>query len=247
MCGWPNDKTRLDSCKEYWSYRDEISFQDGVLYRGTRIIIPTSLRREMLERIHSSHQRVDASLRKARDSVYWPQMVNDIKNITATCDTCLKFQPAQQQETMHSQPIPKYRFEVTSADLFTLDKEDYSIIVDNFSKYWEVTKLSETTSEAVINDLKQQFARHGIPKVLITDNGPQYKCHEFEQFTQDWNFNHETASPHHPKGNAVAEAAVKSAKNIIKKAKDSGRDPWLAILEFRNTPSDDHSGSPVQK
>ena len=246
--GWPSDKALVPMvCREYWPYRDEISCQDGILYRGTRVIIPTSLRKQMLARVHTSHQGIDAAVRKARDAIYWPQINNDIKHTISTCSVCLDHQPNQQKEPMHSQPVPKCRFEIVSTDLFTIWEDNYLIAVDHFSKYWEISHLQETTAEAVIEELKQHFARHGIPKLLISDNGPQYQCHEFKSFAKEWQFRHHTSSPHHPHGNGTAEATVKVAKNILKKANEDERDTWLAILEHRNTPSADNTGSSVQK
>ncbi len=210
--GWPSDKTQVPMlCREYWPYRDEISCQDGILYRGTRVIIPTSLRKLMLDRVHTSHQGIDAATRKARDAIYWPQINSDIKNVISTCSVCLENHPNQQKEPMHSQPIPKNRFEIVSSDLFSIKGDNFLILVDHFSKYWEISHLQETTAEAVIEELKQHFARHGIPKLLISDNGPQYQCHEFRTFAKDWQFTHHTSSPHHTRGNATAEAAVKVA------------------------------------
>ncbi len=246
--GWPNDKSEVPLItREYWPYRDEISCQDGILYRGTRVIVPTSLRKLMLERVHTSHQGMDAAIRKARDAIYWPQINNDIRNAISTCSVCLEHQPCQQKEPMHSQPIPKGRFEIVSTDLFSIKGDTYLILVDHFSKYWEISHLQETTAEAVVGELKQHFARYGIPKLLISDNGPQYQCQEFRAFATEWQFSHHTSSPHHPRGNATAEAAVKNAKNILKKARADGRDPWLAILEHQNIPSADSTGSAVQK
>jgi hypothetical protein len=75
---------------------------------------------------------------------------------------------------------------------------------------------------------------HGVPEFVISDNGPQYSSCEYRKFSDEWNFQHHTSSPHYPKRNGTAEAAVKQAKRIFKMSKD----PWLAILEQRNTPED---------
>ena len=69
---------------------------------------------------------------------------------------------------------------------------------------------------------------------MISDNGPQYASKEYKQLAETWNFQHYTSSPHYPKGNETAEAAVKQAKRILKMSDD----PYLAILERRNTPDD---------
>ena len=110
MTGWPISKEHIPlKVREYWPYRDEISCPDGLIYRGTRVMIPTLLRSDMLERIHTSHLGVDASIRKARDCVFWPRMANDIQNMVRTCNICQQLQPQQQQEPMMSQPIPGQR------------------------------------------------------------------------------------------------------------------------------------------
>jgi transposase InsO family protein len=84
----------------------------------------------------------------------------------------------------------------------------------------------------VVNSIKSIFARYGVPEVVISDNGPQYSSREFRVFSDKWGIHHYTSSPHHPRGNGVAEAAVKVAKSILKKSED----PYIALMEHRNTP-----------
>ncbi|XP_028416059.1 uncharacterized protein LOC114539643 [Dendronephthya gigantea] len=79
----------------------------------------------------------------------------------------------------------------------------------------------------------------------MSDNGPQYISEEFKQFSQQWKFQHITSSPIYPQSNGKVEAAVKSAKTIMKKAKKAGTDPYLALLEYRNTPTQGLDSSPV--
>ena len=76
---------------------------------------------------------------------------------------------------------------------------------------------------------------------MISDNGPQYASKEYKQLAETWNFQHYTSSPHYPIGNGTAEAAVKQAKKILKMSDN----PYLAILEHRNTP--DNLASPNEK
>ena len=99
----------------------------------------------------------------------------------------------------------------------------------------------------VITSLKNPFARHGIPDTLYSDIGPQFSSREFQEFATDWQFDHQTSSPHYPQSNGKIENAVKSAKKLLIKAKASGQDPYLAILDWRNTPSTSIGTSPVQR
>ena len=105
-------------------------------------------------------------------------------------------------------------------------------MVDYFSRYPEVTQLRTTTSPVVINALKSVFARHGIPEILRSDNGPQFSSSEFANFADDYQFCHITSSPHFPFSNGQAERAVKTVKDLLRKAGD----PHLALLSYRSTP-----------
>ena len=113
-------------------------------------------------------------------------------------------------------------------------EKNYVIVADNLTKYWDVEELYGTSAENTVLQTKKIFARHGIPEYVISDDGPQYACKEYKQLAETWNFQHYTSSPHCPKGNGTAEAAVKQAKRILKMSDD----PYLAILGHRNTPDD---------
>ncbi|XP_033127976.1 uncharacterized protein K02A2.6-like [Anneissia japonica] len=90
--------------------------------------------------------------------------------------------------------------------------------------------MHKTSSAAVINFLKVDFARFGIPETVITDNGPQF-LGEFRQSAQDYNFEHVTVSPYHAQANGQAEKAVHISKNILKQT-----DYISALMAYRSTP-----------
>jgi transposase InsO family protein len=82
---------------------------------------------------------------------------------------------------------------------------------------------------------------------MISDNGPQFVSSEFKKFSKEWDFEQRTSSPGNSKGNGKFESAVKTAKNLIRKALDAGTDPYLAILDYRNTGAQGMESSPVQR
>ena len=100
------------------------------------------------------------------------------------------------------------------------------------SRYVEIAQLSNTRSTDVIVHLKSIFARHGIPEVLMSDNGPQFSGQVFAGFAASYGFRHVTSSPRFPQSNGEAERAVQTVKNLLKKAAD----PYLALLAYRATP-----------
>ena len=116
-----------------------------------------------------------------------------------------------------------------------------------YSGFWEIDQLQGLGTTPVIRCLKRHFARYGIPAKCVTDNGPQFASKEFEHFAKEWGFDHKTSSPEFPQSNGKAESAVKIAKSLIRKAWAGKEDPWLAILGYRNTPTQGSNTAPVQR
>ena len=98
------------------------------------------------------------------------------------------------------------------------------------------------TSTGVITALKSQFARYGVPSVVVSDNGPCYNSAEFRKFSEDWGFEHITSSPGYPQSNGQSERTVKTVKAMLEKAGD----PYKALLSYRNTPLEEVNLSPSQ-
>ena len=248
LSGWPAQRDHAPvNIREYWNFRDELSVHNGILFKSSKVIIPRILRPEVMSKIHSSHLGIEACLRKARDSVFWPNMSGDVRDQVSQCSICAELQSKNPKEPMQSHQIPDRPWSRVAADQFKLHGKDYIVIVDFYSDFIEVKMLEENTSSAVIEFLKEQFSRHGLPDILVTDNGPQFTSQEFMQFTHSWEFVHVSSSPHHHKSNGKVEAAVKVAKSLFKKALKDNRDPWLALLDQRNTPTESLGSSPVQR
>ena len=85
--------------------------------------------------------------------------------------------------------MPSRPWSKVGADLFELGQQNFLILVDYWSIYFEVQELKGITFTTVITACKVQFARHGIPDVLITDNGTQFSASEFAKFAEAWNLN----------------------------------------------------------
>ena len=88
--------------------------------------------------------------------------------------------------------------------------------------------------------MKHIFSRLGIPEEIISDNGPQYASKSFEKFAKTWGFKHTTSSPYYPRANGLAERYVQVVKDLLEKTKQDDKDPYLAMLEHRNTPMENY-------
>ena len=194
-------------------------------------MVPKSMRSETLSKIHQGHQGIVKCRQRVSMAVWWPGISKEIESLVKSCQVCQKMTTPSRQPLLQSS-LPDYPFERVASDLFEIKGVTYLMLVDYFSRYIEVNKLSSTTSASVITALKSSFSRYGIPSVLMSDNGPQYSSKEMKQFAELYGFQHLTSSPHYTQSNGLAERAVKTAKRLLEESPD----PYLALLSYRTTP-----------
>ncbi|KAL5488848.1 hypothetical protein EMCRGX_G017861 [Ephydatia muelleri] len=244
--GWPDSRSAVASdLQQYWNFREELSEASGILWKGEKVIVPKALRQDMLQKIHAGHMGITKCTQRAKEVIFWPGMSQEIANIVQKCQTCREFQASNAKEPMFQEQVPHGPWEMIASDLFHFNGADYLLIVDYYSKFIEVSRLSDTLSKTIITHTKSIFARHGIPQKVRTDNGPQFSSREYKLFAEKWGFDHITTSPLHPQSNGLAERSVQIIKRMLKKSLATGQDVYLNLLELRNT-SIGELGSPAQ-
>ena len=238
---WADDKQHLaPHLRPLWTFREELSTQNDIVYKGQKVLVPQSVHSTMLGKIHENHFGAQSNIRMAREVLFWPGMRKAISNMCDTCSVCAKYSRTLTKEPMKSLPIPTQPWQIVSQDIFTHEQKDYLVTVCHFTVCHE---LLDTLSATVINKTKAHFARFGIPQICHTDTGSQFASKEYENFATQYGFKHTTSSPYHPKGNDRAEAAVQVAKATLKTSADF----QIALLSYRNTPPQGHSYSPAQR
>nr|XP_054761441.1 uncharacterized protein K02A2.6-like [Lytechinus pictus] len=128
--------------------------------------------------------------------------------------------------------FPVRPWERPGMDLFEYQGNTFLIVVDYYSRWIKVKRLHGHTSEAVIKSLKEIFAVHGIPDLVISDNGPQLANETFRRFTEEYGFVHSISSPRYRQANGKAERGVRTVKSMLKKTNDID----LALLIYPSTP-----------
>ena len=238
---WPNKHSLPDILKLYWAAHGNLSLHDDLLLNGSRIVVPTSLQKQVLQKVHHGHHGIQRCHLRITSSVWWSGISNAMERYIRSCPQCVKsYVPPK--EPLITTPLPTRPWQKLAADLFELNNNPYLIVVDYFSRYPEVVKLTSTTSVNIINILKSIFARHGIPSTLITDNGPQFSSREFQKFASVYSLQHLTSSPRYPQSNGLVERAVGTTKGLLRNTSD----PHLALLSFRATPLPWCSLSPAE-
>ena len=172
--GWPERSHLKPELKPYWEVWHRMSLDQvhNLLY-GSRIIVPLSLQKQTLDKIHQGHQGIQRCRLRAQHSVWWPGVSTQVKEKVQNCSICSELSPGQ-YEPMIPSTLPDRPWQRIGADLFHLNGNTYLLVVDYFSRYPDVAKLSTLTSQSVITALKAMFSRHGIPDNLHSDNGPQF-------------------------------------------------------------------------
>ena len=87
--GWPDVHKLPSSLNPYWSSRGEISMVRGLLLKGSRLIIPSNMRLEILDRIHEGHQGIAKCRRRVSHSVWWPGLSKQLGDMVTNCRECL--------------------------------------------------------------------------------------------------------------------------------------------------------------
>ncbi len=250
--GFPQRKEQCPEISEYWGVRNDLVVNGGIVMLGKRLVIPKSLRTEMLNELHCAHQGIVRIKRRARQCMFWPGINNEITQRVQSCKECAENQASQGREPLVKDDTPTRPAEAIAADLFTCHGREYMVITDKYSGWAEL--FESGTNSFSTKKVKENFVRWflalGVPTRLTSDNGPQFRSQEFKEFCEEWRILHDPSSPYHHIANGYAESAVHSMKSIVKKicpGKSSDNIKfWKAILEYRNTPRNDGL-SPAQR
>ncbi|XP_037579458.1 uncharacterized protein K02A2.6-like [Dermacentor silvarum] len=190
--GWPRQSHLPLHVKRYWQHQGDLSVCEGLLLKGSRIVVPSALQSGTLELLHDGHQGINRCKALARESVWWPGINNQIETLASNCPTCAETR-VQRSEPMLPSATPTRPWEEVGVDLFHLNGQDCVLLVDYRSRFPELISLRSTSAPAVINVIKSVFARHGIPRLVRSDNGPQFAAREFSAFADSYGFRHVTS------------------------------------------------------
>ncbi|XP_031747556.1 uncharacterized protein K02A2.6-like [Xenopus tropicalis] len=215
--GWPNEKLS-EEFRPYTNRQHELSAHKGCLLWGSRVVIPQRGRKFVLDMLHAAHPGIVRMKALARSYVWWPRIDTDIEEAVHLCVTC--------QHSRHSPPAaPVFPWEITKKPWSRLhidfagpfQGKNFLVVVDSFSKWLEVILVSSQTSAVTISALRHLFATHGIPDVIVSDNGTAFTSEEFKTFTNNNLIRAVTIAPRRPQGNGQAERMVQTAKDALRR------------------------------
>jgi len=237
--GWPT--TTGPSLSAFRMRKDELSVDCGCLLWGQRVIIPPNLRKPILDELHVAHPGMTRMKALARSYVWWPNMDEAIEELVQECNVCQTMRNHPAKAPYHPWVFPSSPWNRIHIDfLGPVNGHMYFVLVDAYSKFPEVVKMKSITTSSTIRALRDIFSRHGLPKSIISDNGPQFTSSEFKTFCDNNGIAHITTAVYKPSTNGQCERVVQIVKSALKQARLTGDDPDVSLptflLRYRITP-----------
>lgn len=248
LSGW--SYTTDDTLAPYQRRKDELSLEEGCVMWGNRVVVPEVGRQRVLQELHVGHPGISKMKSLARGVAWWPGMDADIENQAQTCTECQENQKSPAVASLHPWEWPANPWERLHIDYAGpfLGKM-FLVVVDAHSKWLEVEVVSAATSTQTIAKLRSMFATHGLPQLVVSDNGSVFTSLEFKEFMERNGIRHVKSAPYHPASNGLAERYVQTFKRSLRKAGE-GADVQTQLsrflLRYRTTPHSTTGVPPAQ-
>lgn len=248
--GWP-DTVDIRELEPFFNRKRELYTELGCVMWGHRLVVPEQCRPAVLRELHEPHMGIVKTKAHARSYVWWPGLDEAVEATCRSCEACAAVAAAPRGAPSQPWRWPAKPYDRVHVDfLGPIHGQTYLITVDARSKWIEAHKMSRTTAEATIAKLRESWCRWGLPRLVVSDNGPPFSSKEFGEFLTKNGISQMFSAPYHPASNGAAENAVKIIKSVIKKAHRENIDSDIAIarylLVYHNTPHCTTGESPAR-
>jgi hypothetical protein len=199
--------------------QDELSESpdDDLLLRGTRIVIPSTLRQQVVNLAHMGHQGLVKTKSLLREKVWFCGIDALTDDTVRRCMTCQLSTLKPQREPLKMSPLPNAPWTELSMDFAQLSNGMYlMVLIDDYSRYPFVEVVNSTSARTVIPRLDSILAIRGIPACIKTDNGPPFNGDEFRRYAERTGFKHRKITPLWPRANGEVERFMGSVKKVVK-------------------------------
>lgn len=208
-----------------------------------QVVVPEKLVPVALRVIHElmggDHMGVDRTYNQAKSKYFWKGMYRDIENYVKNCRVCNQYKSSSLQTKIATYPLPSRPFERVHMDLITnfavsdRGNKHLLVIVDELTRYVEMCPIKNKTAEEVGVAFFNKFVcRHGVPEVLISDNGREFNNRVFETLAELMKINKVNIQPYRPEANGVCERANKKILEALRTTV-GGEDPnWDLHLDY---------------
>ena len=200
-----------------------------------RLVLPPVFQKNVIARAHKEvgHQGVAKTFFKLLVAYKWPKMTKTINSHIKTCPQCVAYHRRPQYVPMGEMPIPAMPNQFISLDLigpFTESERGHKYcltMIDHCTGWTEVFPIPNKTNKSVWTAFADQYLpRHGIPAIILTDNGSEFCAESFEQYLRQLHIQHKKTTPYHPASNGRLERFHRSFKQMLEKAIRNNPTTW---------------------
>ena len=219
--------------------------------RETRIVIPQSLRSEVLRLAHEGHRGIVKMKNRLRTKVWWPKIDHDAAQVCKSCHGCQVVGEFCAPEPMQRVEPPSGPWQDVAIDVLgpLPSGENLLVVVDYYRRFFEVVIIHSTTYRKMIEALTPIFTRYGYPFSLKSENAPQFVSEEFENFLATHGIQHWKSPPLWPQANGEVQSQSRTLLKSLKVAEAEGK-KWKDeldkfLLAYRATPHSSIGATPA--
>ena len=244
-------QVNMEALKNLKRLKDELTItSDGLLLKGTKLVIPKKLQMKVVELAHQGHQGIVKTKRLIREKLWFPgidKLVEDkIQNCLAcqasTLDSKAKYEPLIMSE------LPDGPWQKVDIDFCgPFPSGDYLLVaMDEYSRFPEIEITKSTSAHATIPKFDKIFSVHGVPEEVKSDNGPPFQSEDFKHFAEYLGFHHRKITPGYPQANGEVERFMRTLEKAIRCAIVEGKQWKQELSRFlRNYRITPHSSTGI--
>ncbi|UYV73517.1 hypothetical protein LAZ67_10003914 [Cordylochernes scorpioides] len=165
--GWPDKKKLSQALLSYWHVKDELGVQNGLLMRSCRLVIPASMKLEILDKLHAGHFGITKTRLRARETVWWPGISEEIAETVRKCSVCIQ-EAVSKHEPLIPTNFPTRPWQKIGMDLFKFENKWYLVVIDYYSRFPEVVQLDRLKASVVSNGMAEAGVK--IAKLILKKN-----------------------------------------------------------------------------
>ena len=167
--GWPKTVKEVpQEIQKYWTFREELTIEDGLILKGTHIVIPEEMREGILKQIHEGHLGFNKCQMRAKETVYWPGLNDQLEKLILNCQLCLQYSKSKNKSTPPTalgHEVPAVPWSKVATDIFYYESQPYLLVVDYTSRFPIVRRLKSMSAQNIcravpVNIFRVWMARH---------------------------------------------------------------------------------------
>lgn len=187
------------------------TLDEGIIFKGNRVVIPASLRPQVLEELHATHIGITKMKQLARRYCFWKGIDHDIEQLVKSCNACAAIRNNPKKAPIHPWELPQDKWDRIHIDYAgPFEGYQFLLCIDAKSRWAEIKNIRQAPTSTITMDLLDEiFAVHGFPKVIVSDNATIFTSNTFKEYCREKGICQKFVAPGHPATNALLNAMYK--------------------------------------